>query len=132
MIYFDVAIRGVYFNILKYFCSRPFGFCIVPYLRAYMWNGATIRVSEVVVPAGKWASTEERLKTSLSHSVRDKNGPAYYYDFNAADRRCKSRSCNALCLSAPPIGTVIDSSVFMRIDVARDIIVVMVKPPSFW
>lgn len=34
-------------------------------------------------------------------------------------------------LSAPPIGTVIDSSVFMRIDVARDIIVVMVKPPSF-
>lgn len=35
-------------------------------------------------------------------------------------------------LSAPPIGTVIDSSVFMRIDVGRDIIVVMVKPASFW
>lgn len=51
--------------------------------------------------------------------VRDKNGPGYYYDFNAADYRCKSRSCNALShLSAPSIGTVIDSSVFMRIDVA--------------
>lgn len=67
----------------------------------YVHTCGTVRVSEVVVPAGKWASTEECLKTSLSHSVRDKNGPAYYYDFNAADRRCKSRSCNALL----PIGT---------------------------
>lgn len=66
-----------------------------------MWNDATIRVSEIVVPAGERVSAEEYLKTSLSHSVRDKNGPAYYYDFNAADRRCKSRSCNAL----QPIGT---------------------------
>lgn len=78
-----------------------FVFCIASYLRARMWNDATIRVSEVIVPAGERASAEEYLKTSLSHSVRDKNGPAYYYDFNAADRRCKSRSCNAL----QPIGT---------------------------
>lgn len=93
-----------------------------------MWNDATIRVSEVIMPVGERASVEECLKTSLSHSVRDKNGPAYYYDFNAADCRCKSQSCNVL-LSALPIGTVIDSLAFMRIDVARDIIVVMVKLP---
>lgn len=76
--------------------------------------------SKVAMPARERADVEERLKTSLSRSVRDKNGPGYYYyDFNAADYRCKSRSCNALSrLSAPPIGTVIDSSVFMRIDVA--------------
>lgn len=66
-----------------------------------MHTCGTIRISEVVVPAGERASAEECLKTSLSHTVRDKNGPVYYYDFNAADRRCKSRSCNAL----QPIGT---------------------------
>jgi len=44
-------------------------------------------------------------------------GPDYYYDFNAAADANRDRAALRR-LSAPQIGTVIDSSVFMRIDVA--------------
>lgn len=106
MFYFDTAISWhnyiILNNYIKYLYSRPFGFYIASYvLYCYVHTCGTIRISEVVVPAGERASAEECLKTSLSHTLRDKNGPVYYYDFNAADCRCKSRSCNAL----QPIGT---------------------------
>lgn len=52
---------------------------------------------EIVTP--RRLGPENALKTSLSHSARDKNGPGYYYDFNAADCRCKSRSLRGVSLA---------------------------------